>query len=73
MTAVVAALAVGLVIALLLNSRAERRRAEEAQIGELAAIAQREIVHDPAASAAALLRGLEIDPGSSVSASWPAP
>jgi hypothetical protein len=63
-TTVVAALAVGLVVALVLNGRAERRRAQDAQLGELAAIAQREMVHDPAASAAALLRGLDLDPGS---------
>ena len=61
--AVVAALAVALVVVLLVNARADRRRAEEARVGELAAIAQRELVHDPAAAAAALLRGLEIDPG----------
>jgi WD40 repeat protein len=61
--AVVAALAVALVVVLLINARADRRRAEEARVGELAAIAQREVVHDPAAAAAALLRGLEIDPG----------
>src|SRR4051794_24792383 len=60
--AVVAALAVTLVIVLLVNSRADRRRADQAQIGELAAIAQRELVHDPAAAAAALLRGLDQDP-----------
>ena len=61
--AVVAALAVALVVVLLVNARADRRRAEAARVGELAAIAQRELVHDPAAAAAALLRGLEIDPG----------
>ncbi len=47
---------------LLVNARADRRRADEARLGELAAIAQRELVHDPAAAAAALLRGLELDP-----------
>ena len=61
--AVVAALAVALVVVLLVNARADRRRAEQARVGELAAIAQREVVHDPAAAAAALLRGLEIDAG----------
>jgi WD40 repeat protein len=61
--AVVAALAVALVVVLLVNARAEGRRAEQARLGELAAIAQREVVHDPPAAAAALLRGLEIDPG----------
>jgi hypothetical protein len=59
--AVVAALAVTLVVVLLVNARADRRRAEEARLGELAAIAQRELVHDPAAAAAALLAGLELD------------
>jgi Novel STAND NTPase 1/TIR domain len=63
--AVVTALAVSLVVVLLVNARADRRRAEQARVGELAAIAQREIVHDPAAAAVALLRGLDIDPGSS--------
>ncbi len=63
--AVVAALAVTLVVVLLVNARAEARRAEQARVGELAAIAQREVVHDPAAAAAALLRGLELDPGAS--------
>ena len=62
---VVAALAVTLVVVLLVNARADRRRAEQARVGELAAIAQREVVHDPAAAAAALLRGLELDPGAS--------
>ncbi len=61
--AVVAALAVSLVVVLLVNALADRRRAEQARVGELAAIAEREIVHDPAAAAAALLRGLEIDGG----------
>ncbi len=61
---VVAALAVALVVVLLVNSRADRRRADQARIGELSAIAQRELVHDPAAAAAALLRGLDQDPGS---------
>ena len=50
--AVVAALAVALVVVLLVNARADRRRAEQARVGELAAIAQRELVHDPAAAAA---------------------
>ena len=59
---VVAALAVTLVLVLLVNGRADRRRADQARLGELAAIAQRELVHDPAAAAAALLRGLEQDP-----------
>ncbi|QIG44294.1 TIR domain-containing protein [Nocardioides anomalus] len=58
---VVAALAVTLVVVLLVNARADRRRAEQARVGELAAIAQRELTHDPAAAAAALLRGLEIN------------
>ncbi len=62
---VVAALALALVVVLLVNARADRRRAEQARVGELAAIAQREVVHDPAAAAAALLRGLELDPGAS--------
>jgi WD40 repeat protein len=61
--AVVAALAVSLVVVLLVNARADRRRADEARLGELAAIAQRELVHDPAAAAAALLHGLEQNPG----------
>jgi WD40 repeat protein len=60
---VVAALAVALVVVLLVNARADRRRADQARIGELAAIAQRELVHDPAAAAAALLHGLDLDPG----------
>ena len=60
---VVAALAVSLVVVLLVNARADRRRAEQARVGELAAIAERELVHDPPAAAAALLRGLEIDSG----------
>jgi WD40 repeat protein len=60
--AVVAALAVSLVVVLLVNARADRRRADEARLGELAAIAERELVHDPPAAAAALLRGLEQDP-----------
>lgn len=59
---VVAALAVTLVVVLLVNARADARRADQARIGELAAIAQRELVHDPAAAAAALLRGLDLDP-----------
>ncbi|HET6939757.1 MAG TPA: WD40 repeat domain-containing protein, partial [Nocardioides sp.] len=59
---VVAALAVSLVVVLLVNARADRARADDARLGELAAIAQRELVHDPAAAAAALLRGLEQDP-----------
>lgn len=58
---VVSALAASLVVVLLVNARADRRRAEQAQVGELAAIAQREVVPDPAAAAAALLRGLELD------------
>ena len=58
----VTALAVSLVVVLLVNARADRRRAEQARVGELAAIAERELVHDPPAAAAALLRGLEIDP-----------
>ena len=62
----VTALAVSLVVVLLVNARADRRRAEQARVGELAAIAERELVHDPAAAAAALLRGLEIDPGDQV-------
>lgn len=61
--AVVAALAATLVVVLLVNASADRRRAEEARRGELAAIAERELVHDPAAAAAALLRGLDLDGG----------
>ena len=60
---VVAALAVSLVVVVLVNARADRARAEQAQVGELAAIAERELVHDPPAAAAALLRGLELDSG----------
>jgi hypothetical protein len=59
--AVVVALAATLVVVLLVNARADRRRADQARVGELAAIAQRELIHDPAAAAAALLRGLDID------------
>lgn len=59
---VVAALAVALVVVLAVNARADRQRADQARIGELAAIAQRELVHDPPAAAAALLHGLELDP-----------
>ncbi len=71
--AVVAALAVSLVVVLLVNARADRRRAEQARVGELAAIAERELVHDPAAAAAALLRGLEIDPARASCSSCRAP
>lgn len=60
-SAAMLALAVTLVVVLLVNARADRRRADAARVGELAAIAQRELVHDPAAAAAALLRGLELD------------
>ncbi len=62
---VVAGLAIALVAVLLVNARADRRRADEARVGELAAIAERELVHDPVAAAAALLRGLDLDPGAS--------
>ena len=62
--AVVTALALALVAVVLVNARADRRQAREARVGELAAIAERELVHDPVAAAIALLEGLETDPGS---------
>jgi energy-coupling factor transporter ATP-binding protein EcfA2 len=62
-SALVVALVVTLVVVLILNGRAEERRATQARVGELAAIAERELVDDPAAAATALLEGFELDPG----------
>ena len=56
--------ALALVVVVLVNARKDRRQAREARVGELAAIAERELVHDPVAAAIALLEGLEIEPGS---------
>jgi hypothetical protein len=61
---VVTALALALAVVVLVNARADRRQARQARVGELAAIAERELVHDPVAAAVALLEGLETDPGS---------
>jgi len=58
---VVAALVLALVVVVLVNARADRNQARAARVGELAAIAERELVHDPAASAVALLQGLSLD------------
>ena len=42
------------------TGRNEEKRATQARIGELAAIAERELVDDPAAAATALLEGFEL-------------
>ncbi len=60
--AVVAGLAFALVAVLLVNARDDRIRAREARVGELRAIAERELVHDPVAAAIALLAAYEVDP-----------
>lgn len=62
-TALVVGLVATLVVVLILNGRAEERRATQARVGQLAAIAERYIVDDPAAAATALLEGFELDPG----------
>ena len=61
-TALVVGLVATLVVVLILNGRAEERRATQARVGQLAAIAERELVDDPAAAATALLEGFELDP-----------
>ena len=70
-TAVVAALAAALVIAVLVNSRSNHRLAEtskrlatNSRVDELAAVSLAQQVRDPVAAAIALLEGLRLDPSS---------
>ena len=72
MAAVVTALALALVVVVLVNASKDRRQAQEARVGELRAVAERELVHDPVAAAIALLEAFELSPATTRRPSSPA-